>query len=829
MDESRDPSQQGLPWPEDFAALQPVIRAQWRTGDEVYLTRQLGNDTTSSTVYLADVTTPAYAGQAVLRLGRVAEPEAYLESESERFRLANQSAPDYAAAHLPQIINVAHTDDSVATLLSIPGRSLEFALPWSDCGHEQQKRVARQLSRTLLDDWNANADLVPGLLSPHDLLQGWLTYRLDSETGHLHSLMADGCGVPPDEPSMSFEGQWYPNPLAFAVGAPDTVDHLRLRAVRGNVHGRLSGSNVLISKTGDTRDHYYLIDLFHYQNKQFLFFDHGYFALSYLLAKRRQASGPQWHSILDQLCPFEHIRTGRSPRGEDIGLLDILRSFRQEVTDWVDRNHEHRVSNMESQFQLAQVAAGLTTANRRIAERERRLALLFAAAILKDYIVLNDLVWPKHGPDFRLDENAPPTPTLTPIPSLAAKPDDVVSTPESTMPEKPIIAVLAFENQSGEPGQAYFADGISEEIIDELTRVDWLMVLARASALAYKGRTVDARTIGSDLGVHYVVDGVIRRSGSQIKLSVELIDARNGRQLWTDQYYGQRDELLSLQDDIVAAIVGKIDSTLKSSERDRAERKRGPVGLWDIFQRGMWHFNRLTEDNTDVARKHLSKVVQLAPTFAGAHAALALLETRKVYLAEDDQVDDHLAFAFKHAAKAVELDESSSIARMALSRVYSFQGDHEQAIEEAKLAASLNPSSSNACFNLAGTLLWAERADEALSAINKAIQLSPLDPLMQVKIFAKGVILYFLDDYREAGKMVDEAEASTTLAPYVYVFLGTIRLRQGRLDEARTAIATVRELKPQITLARLKRAWPTLATRYRDKLLSDVEQAGLTD
>ncbi|MEM7122978.1 MAG: hypothetical protein AAF563_16985 [Pseudomonadota bacterium] len=829
MQETREKSQQGLPWPEAFAAIQTVIRDQWQVGDEIYLTRQLSNDIATWTLFLADVTTPAFSGQAVLKLGRVGDPVAHLESETERFRLASQTAPDYAATHLPQIINVAHTDDSVAILSSIPGRSLDFALPWSDCSHEQQKRVLRQVSRALLEDWNAAAELAPGLLSPHDLLRGWLGDRLEPDVGNLQSLMAEGCGVPADEPSMSFEGQWYPNPLAFAVGAAKTVDHLRLRAVRGNVHGHLSGYNVLVSKTGDARDHYYLIDLSHYENSQFLFFDHGYFALSHLLAKRRNANSLHWQAILDQLCPFDHMRTGSSPRSEDIGLLDILRSLRQEVFDWVDRNHAHRLSNMESQFQLAQVAVGLTMANRQVAERDRRLAVLYAAAILKDYLVLNDVVWPKHGPDFSLDEKAPSSPTPSLAASPVTEPSGVWSVDHPTKPEKPSVAVLAFENHSGDPQLVYVADGIAEQIIEELVRIDWLMVVARASTFAYKGQTIDARTVGKELGVNYVVDGVIRRSGDQIKVTVELIDTRDGRQLWTEHYYSQLDESPSVQDDMVAAIVGKIDAKLKSCERERAERKRGAVGLWDMFQRGMWHFHRITEDNSQIARQHLSNVVKLAPTFAGAHAALALLETRRIYFAEPDELERHLAFAFKHAVKAVELDGNSSIARMALSRAYAFQGNQEQAIEEAEMATALNPSSSNACLNLAGTLLWTGHAEEALPAINKAIRLSPLDPLMQVKIFVKGFILYLLNDDSEAEKTVGEAEISASLAPFVHLILSAILVRQEKFDEARAAIATVSELKPQLTLAQLRSSWHTLAPRYRDKLLSDIEAAGLTD
>jgi len=328
-------------------------------------------------------------------------------AKPERHRLAYEAAPDFAAEHLPRIVHTAHQGENLAILSTIAGRGLEFALPWSACDHERQVNVVRQLSRSLLEDWNRGAKLAPGLQSPQTVLRGWLGYRLDPAQGRLHRFLPDSCGLPAGELSLSFEGQWYPNPLAFACAAPELVDRLKLRAVLGNVHGDLHGLNVLVSTAGTTKDHHYLIDLAFYEDKQFLFYDRAYFALSYLLALRGQATGSHWQSILNELCPFDHIKVQGHLRGEDIGLLALLRQLRQEVMDWVDRHQANRLSYMESQFQLAQVAVGLNFASKRIGDRERRLAFLYAAAILRDYLILHGVDWPKHGPLFTLNGQSP--------------------------------------------------------------------------------------------------------------------------------------------------------------------------------------------------------------------------------------------------------------------------------------------------------------------------------------------------------------------------------------------------------------------------------------
>lgn len=825
MNENSEAIHLGLPWPEAYEELHSVILEHWEIDEDIYLSRQLSGGKSGAMVYLADVTSRDFSGQAILKLDRAPDSAWQEKSEADRHSLAVEAAPDYAETHLPKILHTLHHGESLAILSTIAERGLEYALPWSACDHERQVSIARQLSRSLLEDWNHKAKLAPGLQSPQTLLRGWLGYRLDPEQGRLHSFVQDQCGLAAQEPTLSFEGQWYPNPLAFATTNAAADNTLKLRALLGNVHGDLHGLNVLVSNRGSGKDNHYLIDLAYYRDRQFLFYDHSYFALSYLLAQRSGASANQWLSILNNLCPFDHLRTKTTLHSDDVGLFDVLSILREEVFAWVDRHQANRLSYMESQFQLAQVAVGLNFANKALDERDRRMAFLYAASVLRDYLMLHGIDWPKHGPQFTL-EGRPSRAVAT---TTMAEVEDDHSEEYLKLPDKPAIAVLAFENLSGDAEQEYFADGMADEVITDLSRVDWLMVISRGSTFTYKGQAVDAKRIGQELGVHYLVEGTIRKVGDRVRVTVLLVDTRDGRQLWAERYDRHLDEIFELQEEIAAAVVASIDSVLKVAERERAKRKGSRVNLWEAYQKGMWHFYKYTEEQGEIAKQHMSNLLSKAPDFASAHAALALLQTRQVYMGDPDQLDDRLKQAMKNAARAVVLDEESSFARIALSRVYVFQGKYDQAISEAEQAIALNPSSANAYLNQAAILFWGEHADAALPIIETSIRLSPRGPLLRAKLMVKGVLNYMLSNYGEAATLVSQAGASTILAPFAQLVLGAIYIRQGRLNEARNAVAEARALRPQLNITRLRASWRTMAPRYRDKLLGDLRSAGLPD
>lgn len=413
----------GIAWPESYSSLLPVIREQWGIDGEIYLSRQLSGGKSGALVFVADIHSAGFTGQAILKLDRAndsAEQEAH---EAELHGRAIEDAPDFAANHLPKLLHALHHGDQFAILSTIAGRGLEYAEPWTDCAFEQQMPAASQLSRELLEDWNPDYRLAEGMHMPQQLLQAWLAHRLDPAAGgRVQRFMLEECGLAAEEPSIVFEGHWYPNPLTFALGLREIPERLRLRAITGHSHGDLHGLNLLVSPASPSRFNYHLIDLADYESGQFLFFDHAYFEFAYLLTARGAATASDWETILARLSRFDSLEEGRL-RADELGLIQIVGAMRAEVSEWIERHEADRLSYMENQLLLARVAAGLNFANKQMPAAARQKAFIYAATNLKDYLKLNRLDWPKHGQPFLLQAD---TPTAT---------NGIQPAPESTPPE----------------------------------------------------------------------------------------------------------------------------------------------------------------------------------------------------------------------------------------------------------------------------------------------------------------------------------------------------------------------------------------------------------
>ena len=387
----------GLPWPSDYRDMKPAIYETWGVEDELYLNRTLSGKS-GALVYAVDVTGRSFSGQAILKLDKVPDPRWRQAEETELHRRAVVANPEFAARHLPTIIETCRHDDRIAALLTIAGRGLEYAHPWAECPYDRQLSAAKQLSRGLLEDWNADYRLATGVLRPRDMVRRWLGYRLEpSQGGRIHGFFAEHCAIAADAPTFTFEGSWYPNPLAFAEGAQALPDRLQLRAITGNVHGDLHGNNVLVSyaKTADLD--YYLIDLAHYLGGQFLFYDHAYFELHYVLIARLDAAFSRWKAILEAIGKPDPGAAATAASGDDLGLTGIAKALREEEFEWIERHEPNRLSYMESQHLLARVAVGLNFTHKALPPHARCLALIYAADNLKRFFTLHSVDWPKDG------------------------------------------------------------------------------------------------------------------------------------------------------------------------------------------------------------------------------------------------------------------------------------------------------------------------------------------------------------------------------------------------------------------------------------------------
>lgn len=397
----------GLPWPDAYLDLLPIIKNEWCLNGNIYLSRQLGGGKSGAAVFAADIESAEFTGQAILKLDHATDSAHQEAHEASLHGQAIADAPKFAASHLPRLLNALHHERQFALLSTIAGRGLEYAETWPDCAFEQQLQAVRAMSHGLLEEWNADYRLGDGMHMPPQLLKGWLDYRtIPAEGGRIHGFLSEKCGLSPEAPSITFEGQWYPNPLAFAVGGRELPDRLRLRAVTGHSHGDLHGLNLLVSPSRSEQPNYHLIDLADYQSSQFLLFDHAYFELAYLLTSRANATSMDWETILTRLSRFDQIGDQRGLRADDLGLIEIVGALRKEVTDWIERHQADRLSYMESQYLLARVAAGLNFTNKLVSDETRRMAFVYAASNLKDYLKLNRLDWPKYGLDFSLGDKA---------------------------------------------------------------------------------------------------------------------------------------------------------------------------------------------------------------------------------------------------------------------------------------------------------------------------------------------------------------------------------------------------------------------------------------
>ncbi|MDX1433445.1 MAG: BTAD domain-containing putative transcriptional regulator [Gammaproteobacteria bacterium] len=814
----------GLPWPDAYADLLPALKQAWGIEHELYLTRRFSGKS-GALVFAADIASRDFTGQAILKLDRAPDPTWRERDEAERHRLAFAAAPAFAARHLPRLLHTLHHDSHLAILSSIAGRGLEYSLPWHLCAYDRQLESIRRVSGELLEEWNRDYQLAEGIHEPQSLLESWLGYRLDPAESRIHGFLADACGLAPDEPSVSFEGHWYPNPLAFAARALELPQSVRLRAVRGLQHGDFHGFNLLIGSAPGTESDYFLIDLAAYENDQFLFLDHALFELNYLLLGREHVDDAHWESILDHLSFFRHHEGAEGLRGDDVGLVELVRALRRALLDWVDRHESNRLSYMESQYLLARVAAGLNFANKPISERSRRKAFLYAAANLKDYLKIHDARWPKHGPAFSLHEGAREDEAMHERPDRGVRPDAAYTNP--SLPDKPAIAVLAFENLSGDPEQDYFADGISLEILTALSRVDWLMVISSGSTFAYKGQAVDPKRVARELGVHYVVEGDVRKSGNRVRITARLVDGRSGHTIRVDRYERDLADVFALEDEIAQSIASNVDTELKATERKAAHRRQGSLSVWDRFQKGLWHFFKYTDEDTETAREHMIRLTQAAPEFALSYAVLAFIDTRRIWFGEVEDREQVLAGALENATRAVSLDETSSLAHMALGRVYTQLADHEQAIAECETAVALNPSSAVAYASLAAALFSSGRAAEALAPLERSIRLSPKGPTLPAKLVGKAWMLYSLGRFAEARRMATHVPPRGQTGVYRWLLLAAIDAHEDRIEAAEAAAAKALEMRANVSVEMFRRSWQHLSPAYLDAIVADLEKAGL--
>jgi TolB-like protein len=314
--------------------------------------------------------------------------------------------------------------------------------------------------------------------------------------------------------------------------------------------------------------------------------------------------------------------------------------------------------------------------------------------------------------------------------SVAAQADSDggdASRPESE--PRPSIAVMPFINLSGDREQEYLADGITEDIITALTRFRWFFVIARNSSFAYKGKPLDVKQVARELGVRYLLEGSLRKSGQHVRISTQLVDATTGTHIRAERYDLELTELFAIQDEIAERVAGAIEPELLKTEGAQiAARHTGNMTAWDLVRRGTWHFHQVTRENHLKARELFREACKLDPELPEAHIWLARVSGGVVPYGWADNATLELQEGMQAALKAIYLDERNPYSHYAFAIVSIFSAQLEQAIRAARKAIEISPSFALGHLGLGMALLFSGRAAEAIASIEYGIRLSPNDP-----------------------------------------------------------------------------------------------------
>jgi adenylate cyclase len=394
------------------------------------------------------------------------------------------------------------------------------------------------------------------------------------------------------------------------------------------------------------------------------------------------------------------------------------------------------------------------------------------------------------------------------------------------LPNKPSIAVLPFQNISGDTEQEYFADGMVEDIITALSRMRWLFVIARNSSFIYKGRAIDVKQVGLELGVRYVLEGSVRKAANRVRITGQLIEAATGNHLWAERYDGELTDIFSLQDEITRKVVAAIEPKLLEAEGARSQsRSADDLSAWDKVVQANFLFWRLTKPDSQAAIDILKRVIETHAEYAPAYSRLAfiLLYSRQVGWIS---IDPELKEAATLASRASELDDSDPWAHLALGYVAYTRRHTEEAIEEIQRALDLNPNFAAAHCYLGCALAMDGQSERAIDHISQGIRMSPHDPQNAMFNAHLAAAHYLAGRYTEAVSFARKAlqqRSGLTNAHRIYV---ASLAQAGQLDEARAALARLQQLHPENSIAWIERTIPYTPGPMA-KFLEGMRKAGL--
>jgi adenylate cyclase len=394
--------------------------------------------------------------------------------------------------------------------------------------------------------------------------------------------------------------------------------------------------------------------------------------------------------------------------------------------------------------------------------------------------------------------------------------------------DKPSVAVLPFDNMSGDPGQEYFSDGLTEQIINGLCKVSNLFVVARNSSFAYKKKSISIKQIARELGVRYILEGSVQRAGDRVRITAQLIDATTEYHMWSENYDRDLSDIFALQDEITIKLIKALAVNLTHGEQVRLHYKDiSSIQAFDKLARGLDYFYHSNKQHNVQARGFFEQASKLEETSAFAYSLLGWTHLMDLFNNWSESPLESFVEAEKNAQKALALNDSHDTPNILLGWIHLFKREYDKAIAMAKQAVALNPNGADALAHLGFISAMAGEQEEAIRNLKKAFRLNPIPPIFYYHFL--GAVYHDVKKYNEAIEILNQGISidSETLTPYPILISCYIELNQ--FDEARRSSKKVLEIDPDFSLAYYKDMQLLNDQAANDRYIENLRKAGLPD
>ncbi len=510
----------------------------------------------------------------------------------------------------------------------------------------------------------------------------------------------------------------------------------------------------------------------------------------------------------------------------DPGGICISRRVYDEVESRLDLDFdylgEHTVKNIARPVRVykvllepGQAPTRTERAVRKLARSWRKAALVAAGAVLVALVAV--LAWNLYRQSV--------------IESALAAFEKEAAFP---LPDRPSIAVLAFDNLSGDPEQEYFSDGLSENIITRLAVISEMFIIARNSSFKYKGKAVDVRKVGRELGVRYVLEGSVQKAKGHIRITVQLIDAATGNHLWAESYDRELKDIFAVQDDITRRVVTELQVNLTMGERARIfAQATENAAAFDLYLRGNQSFLKFDREKNHQARKSFEQAIALDPNYAMAIAILGWTHMIDVFYRFSDDPAHSLNLAEEKAWHALDIDENMWMSHSLLSRVYIYKKEFERAIAHGRKTVAFRPNDAVPLALFASLLTFSGNIEEALPLVQRALRAHPFPEVFIIHI--AGTVYYFAGDFAQSITHFQKSLKRRTKGPVArlsWQFLIAGYMELGREEEARAEMRKLLAVHPESsvrTVIKTTKRLPYKDFSFLDHQVKQLRAAGLPE